>query len=584
MKKQKTSKKTPKHFNDLLLPIILILCFMPFVVYMTEYDYGYSDYLWHSDNSILQDFYTYYRGIFFLVLVFFLVVILAFRLILYKEDTKDFKIFFPLIGYGCFALLSSIFSVNPKASWLGNFVNLESVFVLLGYCLAAFYTYQIMKKQDYDTIAKGIQIMFVPMSIIGWFQVFKHDLLNYEWVQKIVMSDYYFSEYGGMVEDVFSGNNVFLTLYNPNYAAIFLVMFSCVFFVFTVYAKDLKKRILNGILLFDALILCWFTYTRAALAAVAAVLIVFIILLIKKQKKSILKYILPSAIALFALLFLIDYATGGKYIGRLMDEEKNTSLEQILTTEQGVEITYEGETYLLSISEDNTSVYLTDVSGNNILPVQSSSDEIQLPFADDAYATITDWDGYTTLLVFLENTTLQFIEEGGIYYYYTDWGRIDSMVEIPQVDFHGLESLGSGRVYIWSRILPMLKDYLFVGSGPDTFAEVYPQNDYVGKMIYAENPGRIMERAHNDYLMRWVQTGLLSLICLLVFYGMFFKKCLPYYKTSTLESTDSQLGFGCMLGCIGYLVCCFFSDSTLYTTPIFYVFIGLALAAAYKED
>lgn len=584
MKKQQTSQKTKKHFNDLLLPIILILCVMPFVVYFAEYDYGYSDYLWHSDNSILQDFYTYHRSIFFLIIAFFLVVILAFRLALYKEDTKDVKIFFPLIGYGCFVLLSSIFSINPKASWLGNFVSLESAFVLLGYCLAAFYTYQIMKKQDFDTIAKAIQIMFVPMSIIGWFQVFKHDLLNYEWVQKLVMSDYYFAEYGGMVEDVFSGNNVFLTLYNPNYAAIFLVMFSCVFFVFTVYAKDLKKRILNGVLLLDALILCWFTYTRAALAAIAVVLIVFIVLLIKKQKKSILKYILPSAIALFALLFIIDFATGGKYLERLVDEEKSTSLEQILTTERGVEITYEGETYLLSFSEDKTNVCLTDSAGNTVLPVQTSADEIQLPFADDAYATVADWNDYTILLVYLENTTLQFIEEDGIYYYYTDWDKIDSMVEIPHVDFHGLESLGSGRVYIWSRILPLLKNYIFVGSGPDTFAEVYPQNDYVGKMIYAENPGRIMERAHNDYLMRWVQTGLLSLICLLVFYGLFFKKCLPYYKTSTLESTDSQLGLGCMLGCIGYLVCCFFSDSTLYTTPAFFVFIGLALAAAYKES
>ena len=584
MKKQKTSQKTQKHFNDLLLPIVLILCFLPFLVYMAEYDYGYNDYLWHSDNSVLQDFYTYYRSICFLIIVFFLVVILAFRLSLYKEDTKDFKLFFPLIGYGCFVLLSSIFSMNPKAAWLGNFCELEGAFVLLGYCLVAFYTYQIMKKTDYETIARAIRVMFVLISIVGWFQVFKHDLLNYEWVQKIVMSDYFFEEYGGMVEDVFTGNNVFLTLYNPNYAAVFLVMFSCVFFIFTIYAKDLKNRILNGLLLSDALILCWFTYTRAALVSVVVVLAVFITILIQKRQKSIFKYMFPSILSLFALLFIIDYAMGGKFIGRLVDEEKSTSLEQILTTERGVEITYESETYILSFSDDNTSVCLTDCSGNDILAAQTSSGEMQLPFAANAYATVTDWDGYTMMLVYLENTTLQFIEEDGIYYYYTDWGKIDSMVEIPHIDFNGLESLGSGRIYIWSRILPMLKNYIFIGSGPDTFAEVYPQNDYVGKMIYAENPGRIMERAHNDYLMRWVQTGLLSLVCLLIFYGMFFKKCLPYYRASSLESTDSQLGFGCLLGCIGYLVCCFFSDSTVYTTPVFYVFIGLALAAAYKEQ
>lgn len=41
----------------------------------------------------------------------------------------------------------------------------------------------------------------------------------------------------------------------------------------------------------------------------------------------------------------------------------------------------------------------------------------------------------------------------------------------------------------------MLKHDILKGSGPDTFAEVFPQNDYAGKMIYAESTGRIMERA-----------------------------------------------------------------------------------------
>ena len=158
-----------------------------------------------------------------------------------------------------------------------------------------------------------------------------------------------------------------------------------------------------------------------------------------------------------------------------------------------------------------------------------------------------------------------------------------SMQKVAAVDFHGYEYLGSGRLYIWSRVLPILKRYIFLGSGPDTFAEVYPQNDYVGKLVYAENPGRIMEGAHNDYLMRWVQTGLLSLLALLVFYGMFIRKCFRYYRQCGLSTVREKLGLGCFLGCIGYLVCSFFSDSTLYTTPIFYVFAGIALAAADGE-
>lgn len=583
-KQQKQKKNIKQPFNDLLLPIIVTLCILPFTVYLAEYDYGFSQYAWHSDYSIIQDFYTYYRQIFFLVIAAIMLIILAFRLPLYKEHTKDFKIFYPLIGYSILVLLSSAFSINYEASWLGNGVSLETAFVLIGYCLVAFYTYQIMTRNDYQTILRGIYIMFIPMSIVGWFQVFKHDLLNYEWVQKIVMSEALFDEYGGTVEDLFSGNNVFLTLYNPNFAAVFLVMFICVFFVLMIYSTDRKSRIINGIFLLDALILCWFTYTRAALVGLAVAFIAFIFCIRKSQKMGMLKLIIPAIILLFAGFFVYDFATGGKYINRFIDAEKDASLESILTTERGVEITYKDELYILSLSEDQTSLTLKDASETEITTEYTADDEMILPFADEAYAIALDWDGMSSIVILLEDTTLQFIVEDGMYYYYTDWGKIDSMTAIPHVDFNGLESLGSGRVYIWSRILPMLTDYIFIGSGPDTFTEAYPQNDYVGKLIYGETTARVIERAHNDYLMRWVQTGLLSLVCLLVFYGCFMKKCFHFYKQDAMDTTSGKLGFGCFLGCIGYLACCCFSDSTLYTTPTFYVFIGLALAAADKTN
>ena len=96
-------------------------------------------------------------------------------------------------------------------------------------------------------------------------------------------------------------------------------------------------------------------------------------------------------------------------------------------------------------------------------------------------------------------------------------------MSIEAVDFHGLETKGSGRIYIWSRTLPLLKKYFFVGSGPDTFYRAFPQNDYVGKEMYADTSARMIEKAHNGYLMTAVQTGVVSLILLLVFYGWYVK-------------------------------------------------------------
>ena len=675
MSLQKNRTKKQEHFNDLLLPIIFTLCVLPFITYLAEYDYGYSKYDWHSDNSVLQDLYTYYRSIFFLVFVFFAVVILAFWMGLYRERIRKNWIFIPFFAYGVFSLVSAICSENQKAAWFGNFVDFEGFFVLIGYLVIGFYTYQMMRcERDFQSVIRAVLVMFVPMSVIGWFQVGKCDLLGFDWVQRLVMSDALYAEYGGMVEDVFSGNNVFLTLYNPNFAAIFLVMFAAVFAVFFLGAQNKKERVLFGALLVDTLILCWFTYTRAALVALFVVAVTLIVCMSAGRKNKLkernesanresgknrdgkerlenvkaLRFLVIGGIGIFVALFVVDAINGGKYLSRLIDEPKDAALESIITTAEGVEITYEGETYRFALSdvaylesaertppedlvgevtlpedlveevtlpedlveevtppedlvgevtlpedlveeakltEDGTKdeaqpeLTVTDESGNEIVLAEIDTNEYQLPFSEGGYVSVVTFDEDTQMMFLIDDMTLQFTHRAAGYYYETEWGKYDTMMEIPHVDFHGYEYLGSGRLYIWSRVLPMLADYLIKGSGPDTFAEVYPQNDYVGKMVYAENPGRIMERAHNDFLMRWVQTGLLSVLALVVFYVWFLRRGFGYYRKCTLISVREKLGFGCFLGCVGYLICCVFSDSTLYTTPVFYVFVGIALAA-----
>ena len=141
----------------------------------------------------------------FLFVVAAAVVVLVFRMGLYRERTKSIRVFLPLAVYSGFTVLSAIFSDNPKAAWLGGFVSLEGAFVLIGYCVIAFYTYQILEQEsDYRSIMRAVRMMFVLQSVVGWFQVCKDDLLNYEWVQRLVMPDALFAEYGGAIEDVFT--------------------------------------------------------------------------------------------------------------------------------------------------------------------------------------------------------------------------------------------------------------------------------------------------------------------------------------------------------------------------------------------
>lgn len=568
--------------NDLLFPILCVLCLMPFIVHLAEYDYGYSTYLWHSDNSVAQDLYAYYRSLFFELTAVISLCVLLLWMILYREKKKTGTIFLPLAVYGVFALLSTVFSINIRASLTGNFYQFQSIFVLLGFCLMAFYSYQVMEReQDYRTVVKGLIMVFLLISVSGWFQILGHDLLNFEWVQRLVMSEEQFAEYGGTLVDVFSGNNVFLTLYNPNYAAVFLLMLAAVFAVMAYGEQEGKKRIGYLLLLFAALILLWFTYTRAAFAALAAGAVVFCLCRGKALLKS-WKYIFLGILMLVGVLVGLDALNGLHFLSRIIDERKESKIEQIYTLQDGIAITYDGISLILSMDESGLSV--EDAEGNPVILEKDRGGQYNLPFRELVPAMFMREENEVSCMIQIENYPLEFVKTEEGYFYRNEDGKLDEMTEIPHIDMRNLEYMGSGRLYIWSRVIPMLKDYLFVGSGPDTFAEAFPQNDYVGKMVYAESTRRVIEGAHNDYLTRWIQTGMVSVVALLVFYVLFFRRCFLCYKDCPLETVRQKLGFGCFLACVCYLICCLFSDSTLYTTPIFYVLVGIALSAAEKRQ
>jgi hypothetical protein len=582
-------RKTKKqYFNDLLLPIIFTLCILPFTVRLREYEYGYSKYAWHSDESVMQDLYTWYRMWLFLVIVALDLVVLLFRMGLYKEKNKPVRVFLPFGIYLVFVALSCIFSINPSAAWLGNFVDLEGFFVLAGYGLIAFYTYQIMSEErDYSAVFRGMEISFAIMSVVGWLQVFGKDPLNFSFVQRLVMSEEYYDYYEGTIYSIFSGNNVSLSLYNPNYAVIYLIMFAAVFAVFLLFSEEKKQRILSGVLLLDALILTWFTYSRAGLVALAVVLVLCAVILIRKKAASAAKYVLGliGGVAVLAVAFVaVDLlAFGGHYVNRLVDEKKDTGLKSILTTDEGVEINYGDDSYLLQVEEDSLIIRGTD--GTECAELTDAGDSYVLPIGTECEIDYFVIDGENTIWVELYGNALTFTERDGEYIYETSWGKEDQMVEVAHADAGGLEYLGSARVYIWTRIVPLLKKYVLIGSGPDTFAEVYPQNDYAGKLVYAGTTARIIERAHNDYLMKWVQTGLLSVAALLAFYFLLLKKGFAYFGDGAwMCSTKNLLALGCLLGCVAYMVCGLFSDSTLYTSPVFYVFAGITLSAAVSRE
>ena len=58
-KKQTKQKEKQQGFNDLLIPMLLILCIMPFIVRLALYSCGYAKYPWYLDENVIMDLYSY---------------------------------------------------------------------------------------------------------------------------------------------------------------------------------------------------------------------------------------------------------------------------------------------------------------------------------------------------------------------------------------------------------------------------------------------------------------------------------------------------------------------------------------------
>ena len=152
------------------------------------------------------------------------------------------------------------------------------------------------------------------------------------------------------------------------------------------------------------------------------------------------------------------------------------------------------------------------------------------------------------------------------------------MVMAEQIGFRNRQKMFSSRGYIWSRTIPLLLDHVFIGSGPDTFVLEFPQNDYLAKKQNGFER-QFMTKPHSMYLQVGVQTGVVSLLCILVFYVWYAVWSIRLYAFRKLENVAEGFGIAAFIGSIGYMISGISNDSMVVTAPIFWILTGIGVAA-----
>jgi hypothetical protein len=148
--------------------------------------------------------------------------------------------------------------------------------------------------------------------------------------------------------------------------------------------------------------------------------------------------------------------------------------------------------------------------------------------------------------------------------------------------FKDRERLATNRGYLWSRTIPLLKDSIFLGNGSDTFALCFPQQDYVAKLKYYANPYMIADKPHNMYLQIAMNTGIVSLLSVLVIFLYYISTSIKIYLTNNIRTAYSTVSLGVFLGTSAYMVTALCNDSLISVAPVFWIMLGLGYAVNFK--
>ncbi len=203
----------------MLIPVALILGYLPLVMRTYQYDPGLSQFEWFDDGQVV-DVYLASKMIVIIIIGFLMIAMFALYKLIEGEKAKFEKILVPLGIYFAGVVLSGITSPYKALAWGGSFEMFESVPVVMVYVFSAYYLFKHMKDLEdfrfyWHIAAPGILIE----SVIATMQGFGKDFLATSFGKHLYLAPAYWSQIDTMTTGM--GDVAYGTLYNPDFLPIY---------------------------------------------------------------------------------------------------------------------------------------------------------------------------------------------------------------------------------------------------------------------------------------------------------------------------------------------------------------------------
>jgi hypothetical protein len=508
---------------------------------------------------------TWYDDYFHLIKAIFLLFAALLMLIIYlfKRDTDTVfpKIFLLPVFYFACVLLSAYNSEYRISAFFGIIDHYEGCLTQFCYMLVLIFSYFLIRDfRQYIAISKFMLTASLIVAFVG--------ILQFTGVKA--------TEPAYMVSSTIGNSN-----YVGTYSALLLP--SAMSMVF--YESDFAKRACYLLLFIgSALFLLFGSMSGAAFAAAFMTAVVFTVFMRKEIKKRYKWYFALVMYGIMIFLLMNSYSKG-----LLLEELKKTNPFYNKNTDKihfkdvslfGDSATIRTNKWTLNIKNDNSGFTFSNELGYPVA-IQKDHELQKLYFKTAPYSGITghlrENEQFQWLMLNIEGKDIEFVKyEGKLQV--VGYNGLVTDIEYPEtLGFKGRESFASGRGYIWSRALPLLKKAVFLGFGPDTFTYIFPQNDIAGKLNYGAI-WVIISKPHNWYLQIALGSGILSLAFLICFIVWFIVNSLKFLhrasKGGDEERREMIIICAILSAVIGYLITGVFNDSVVAVSPIFWMTLG----------
>jgi len=589
-------------------PVVLILTIVPLIVRISwiQLDSDAADLY----GSVLQtELFSQKKSSFllFFSIVLILISIIFFKKIFNKKDKIITSILIASAIFLLFTFLSTLFSQHKQYSIYGALGRSEGVITITCYFVILLYSiYTFKTTNDYKYVIIPIIILVAITSFLGFFQYVGKDLINSKLGLFMVLG-----HTDTPLNLAYATGKLYGTFYHYNYVGSFVAIVLPILLSLTLFEKKLIFKIILGTSALLSVFLLFGSTSRTGIIGVVVSAFFGVIIFARTIFKK-WKILLICFLSIIVMIIGLNFATKGVIFERIpgllrdassifkdtsdFDYKEHIPVKDIKNIGNDIEVIFPDKTLRISYENNN---YIFKDSNNEVIPYIKGGDTSKnsrentyttndvkfnaISFNSKKISSKSKVPDYIYLNINGQPMFMFRLKEDGNIHLININSSVNIDVDYPEtISFlNGKELLGSSRGYIWSRSIPLIKNNLLLGSGPDTFIFQFPQNDLFGKYYAYDNPNIIVDKPHNIYLQIALNEGLIALLAFLAIILIYSIDSMKLYALRREYSKTHVLGTATFLGVIGYLFTGLFNDSVISIAPIFWIILGVGIALNY---